>query len=73
MSFLGENATVLPESSGKRPHRHAVVLTSRRCVEDAPGKFDSCTDLRQLGLLLLLEDGHLALGPLRFGSDCFLR
>jgi hypothetical protein len=29
-SPLGENAAVLAESSGERPHRHAVVLASRR-------------------------------------------
>ena len=27
---LGERAAVLAESVGERPHRHAVVLTSRR-------------------------------------------
>ena len=29
-SPLGENAAVLAESSGERPHRHAVELASRR-------------------------------------------
>jgi hypothetical protein len=29
-SFLGENAAVPAESSGKRPHRHTVELASRR-------------------------------------------
>ena len=29
-SFLGENAAVPAESSGERPHRHAVELASRR-------------------------------------------
>ena len=28
--FLGENAAVPAESSGERPHRHAVELASRR-------------------------------------------
>ena len=39
---LGDDATVLTESSGERPQGHAIEPASRRWRGDAPRQFDLC-------------------------------
>jgi hypothetical protein len=64
-SFLGENAAVLAESSGERPHRHAVVLASRRWLEamipQAETRRDNLTEALGLtsGILGKSKEGAL--------------
>ena len=62
---LGENAAVLAESSGERPHRHAVVLASRRWLEamipQAETRRDNLTEALGLtsGILGKSKEGAL--------------
>ena len=64
-SPLGENAAVLAESSGERPHRHAVVLASRRWLEamipQAETRRDNLTEALGLtsGILGKSKEGAL--------------
>ena len=65
---FGENAAVLAETSGSRPRRHAIELTSRRwcgghdsaAAGNASRQFDLCTERRR-------EDRRLELGLARQG------
>ena len=64
-SPLGESAAVLAESSGERPHRHAVVLASRRWLEamipQAETRRDNLTEALGLtsGILGKSKEGAL--------------
>ena len=65
-SFLGENAAVPAESSGDRPHRHAVELASRRWRggHDSAGAGDNLIEALGLtsGILGISKSKEGALG-----------